>query len=597
MSLRRLKWLTIALPLAFVAFLQVGTEWFLVEAWNPWQVHALYLVALALGVFLFASVIFGWLEHSQRATEARTRELEALNALGSRLSELVNRDAVIALTLDTTRDLLNARAAGMSTLDPGSRHSVVRTVGDLAPELERLLQSGAQARPGEARHMALAGGEPATLVTAWIGDRSASTLLHALLGPSATASLPAIDRLMQAVGNHAAAALERCRLFDDVQRRERRARALYQVSLEITSSQDVSRVLHLVTAYARDLVDARGAALRMVSEADSSLWLAETSGDATIFGEMVSPISEDNGWGERGASAEAVPARALTGTPDRPSVLRLPLIVSNRVVGELCVATKTERTFNDDERALLAGLADMAAIAIHNSRLLEQERQVAVLEERDHLAREMHDTIAQVLGYLHLKASATRRRLASGEIDHAEGELQEMEDLAHEAYVDVREAILGLRETVAPGEGIVGSISQYLQKFRRQSGITCELIVPDGVETALAPEAEVQLVRVIQEALTNVRKHAQATRVTVRLENSEGGLLRILAEDNGRGFDAARLDRQEGRSFGLRSMRERVERAGGQFSIDSAPGQGTRVVVMFPVQQGAPYVQHPASSG
>ena len=144
----------------------------------------------------------------------------------------------------------------------------------------------------------------------------------------------------------------------------------------------------------------------------------------------------------------------MVADPHGDHAIRSPLVVGSSVVGELWVIPEPRHAATADERALLAGLADMAAIAIHNTRLLDRERQVAVLEERDHLAREMHDTLAQVLGYLHLKAASTRKRLASGEVERAAEELQEMQDLAHEAYVDVREAILGLRETLAPAGGL-----------------------------------------------------------------------------------------------------------------------------------------------
>lgn len=275
----------------------------------------------------------------------------------------------------------------------------------------------------------------------------------------------------------------------------------------------------------------------------------------------------------------------MVADPHGDRAIRCPLVVGSSVVGELCVIPEPQHAATADERALLAGLADMAAIAIHNTRLLDRERQVAVLEERDHLAREMHDTLAQVLGYLHLKAASTRKRLASGEVERAAEELQEMQDLAHEAYVDVREAILGLRETLAPAGGIVGSLRQYVEKFGRQSGINVRLLAAEGVTASLAPEAEIQLLRVVQEALTNVRKHAAAPSAAVTLTN-EGDCLRIAIEDSGHGFDSSRVDREEGRSFGLRSMRERIERAGGRFSVESSPGAGTRIVVLLPLDEG-----------
>ena len=579
MSLNRLKWLAIALPIAFIVFLRLSTEQWL----DSWPAMAFFFAALAAGVFFFATLVFGWLERSQRASAARTRELQALNELGRRLAGSLDRDAVIASVLDATVRLLEGDAAAIQ-LERDDGSSEVAASGVRARDLERLLAVAPAAGRAEGSSAAieLDGGETALLLSAPIPSGRLDAL-YVLSTSSAVQPAEAAERLMYGLANHASAALERCRLFAEVQRREQRTRALYDVGLEIVSSQDLERVLRLVTAQARELVGGRAAGLCLMNERSGRLCLAHTAGDAR---DAVARVSEFDGApggvllqvGE--GHAPRCPMLAGSG-----GAVRSPLIVGSNVVGELCVLDEREERFTAEDRALLASLADLAAIAIHNARLVERERQVAVLEERDHLAREMHDTLAQVLGYLHLKSATTRKRLEAGEIERATDELQEMQDLAHEAYVDVREAILGLRETVAPAGGIVGSLRQYLQKFGRQSGIEARLLSAPGMRAALAPEAEIQLLRVVQEALTNVRKHAEATRATVHLAEVDA-TLRIAVEDNGRGFDAARIDRDEGRRFGLQSMRERVEGAGGQFRVESAPGAGTRIVVLLPMQDG-----------
>ena len=222
-------------------------------------------------------------------------------------------------------------------------------------------------------------------------------------------------------------------------------------------------------------------------------------------------------------------------------------------------------------------------ITRNNEQLLEDQRYVAVLEERERLAGEMHDSLAQVLGYIHLGAQTTKRTLARQDVTKAEEELEDIASLAHEAYKDVREAILGLRETVSPAGGIAGTLKQYLQKFSRQAGISAELEVQGDEAPQLSPEAEVQLVRVIQEALTNVRKHANADKAWVRIRRHNGEV-NISIEDNGQGFDAA-LVRANGHRFGVRIMRERVETVGGRFEIESSPRCGTKVQIYLPVAE------------
>ena len=220
-------------------------------------------------------------------------------------------------------------------------------------------------------------------------------------------------------------------------------------------------------------------------------------------------------------------------------------------------------------------------IVRQHEQLMEDERRMAVLEERERLAGEMHDSLAQVLGYVHLKAQSIKRVLARQDVTKAEEEVEDIASLAHEAYLDVREAILGLRETVSPAGGIAGTLRQYLQKFSRQAGIGAELEVQGDEAPQLSPEVEVQLVRVIQEALTNVRKHANADRAWVRIRRHNGEV-NINIEDNGQGFDPA-LIRANGQRFGVRIMRERVESVGGRFEIESSPDCGTKVQIYFPV--------------
>jgi len=203
---------------------------------------------------------------------------------------------------------------------------------------------------------------------------------------------------------------------------------------------------------------------------------------------------------------------------------------------------------------------------------------VAVLEERERLAREMHDSLAQVLGYLHLKSETALRKLSVKDITRTEDELREMAALAREAYADVREAILGLRETVSQQRGFVDVLKEYTVKFSQQAGVPTKVETRGRETLELAPEAEVQLMRVIQEALTNVRKHASARSACVRVDQQDG--LRITIEDDGKGFDPGALDNDRDR-FGLFTMRERVERVGGRLEIDSAVGRGTRVCVEF----------------
>ena len=209
-----------------------------------------------------------------------------------------------------------------------------------------------------------------------------------------------------------------------------------------------------------------------------------------------------------------------------------------------------------------------------------RNREVAILEERDRIAREMHDSLGQVLGYISLKIMALERLCTTSNVELVEEELREMELAVEEATLGVRESILSLRTGISPEVGLVPALSRYLVKFGELTGLKTELLAPDGAGVSLPSAAEIQLLRVIQEALTNVRKHAKASiaKVSFRQEDST---LTIMVEDNGLGFDPDRVVAR-GRGFGLETMRERAEAIGASLPVSSVPGHGTRVTVRVP---------------
>jgi signal transduction histidine kinase len=259
----------------------------------------------------------------------------------------------------------------------------------------------------------------------------------------------------------------------------------------------------------------------------------------------------------------------------------VPLKSKDRVLGVITMASKGRRPFSPQEVTILTAIGQQIGVAIENARLYEQVQSMAALEERDRLGRELHDGLAQVLGYLHLKSKAVEGLLSSGEVAQAQAELREMQEVAQEAYGDVRESILGLRTTITPGAGLIPALTEYLHKFSQQSGISARLVVGDDARMEFAPAAEIQLLRIIQEALTNIRKHSQASRAWVRFEADREGVV-ITVEDDGQGFDPSRIGQDGQHHFGLQTMRERAESVGGNLHISTEPGQGTRVIVRLP---------------
>jgi two-component sensor histidine kinase len=178
-----------------------------------------------------------------------------------------------------------------------------------------------------------------------------------------------------------------------------------------------------------------------------------------------------------------------------------------------------------------------------NLRLQERLQSLAMLEERERIAREMHDSVGQVLGYVNTKAQAVKVLLESGKVAEAQRQLAQLEQAAREVYADLREAIVSLRTATSPDRRLIPALREYIGRFAELSGVQTELVTEgDPSRYIFGPATELHLIRIVQEALTNVRKHAMARQAWVRFSLNEGGLVVIVADD-GVGFDPARVQR------------------------------------------------------
>ncbi len=215
--------------------------------------------------------------------------------------------------------------------------------------------------------------------------------------------------------------------------------------------------------------------------------------------------------------------------------------------------------------------------------VLQQQRALAVMAERERLARELHDDLGQVLGYVKMQARAAREQLAQQQIGPADQYLAELIDVVHQTHADVRDYILGTGTVGGEEAGFLPALEQYLRAFEGNFKIRTELAAPDVPKDAFEPMVAAQGMRIIQEALTNVRKHAHAQCVQVRLD-VEGALARVVIQDDGAGFDPSVQAKPEGAKFGLRSMRERAEEVDGRLEVISSLGHGTQVIVHLPMR-------------
>ena len=216
------------------------------------------------------------------------------------------------------------------------------------------------------------------------------------------------------------------------------------------------------------------------------------------------------------------------------------------------------------------------------AQIVEQQRSLATLQEREHLARELHDELSQNLALINIQAQLISGLLESDQQDQVQTQLQILAKVAREVQVDVRGEISRLSHNNAQEKGFLGGLNHFMETFQRAYGIETELILPGNDQAMeIAPAVEVQLLRIVQEAFTNIRKHANAlhARVTFILEP---GCLKLVIEDDGVGFDQETFPPAH-QTFGLGIMSNRAVEVNGRVEVKSTPGKGTRVTVVVPV--------------
>jgi ligand-binding sensor domain-containing protein/DNA-binding NarL/FixJ family response regulator len=234
---------------------------------------------------------------------------------------------------------------------------------------------------------------------------------------------------------------------------------------------------------------------------------------------------------------------------------------------------------------------DITVLKKSEERAMIQQRRLAMLEERERIGRELHDNLGQVMGYVNMQAQTALEFLGRQRSHQAESALTDLVNVAQSAQHDVREYILGIRRDPSAKESFQTILQSYLDLLRQRYGVTVALGLPDPLPARLvSADAEIQLLRILQEALTNVARHAQVQSAQLTLEMDEGWVTATV-EDKGRGFtphDA--VSAETGDHFGLSIMEERAISVGGGLAIHSAPGQGTRITVHLPrfVEQPSP---------
>jgi signal transduction histidine kinase len=274
--------------------------------------------------------------------------------------------------------------------------------------------------------------------------------------------------------------------------------------------------------------------------------------------------------------------------PETRSELVIPLRLGNQAIGTLDVHNTQAGAFSAEDVVAIQSLGDQIVVAIDNAHLYKQSRELAVLEERTRLARDLHDSVTQSLYSLVLLTEGWRRLIHSGTVavpgaagPQTEDYLGRVGEIAQQALREMRLLIHELRPPLLEQEGLVGAVRKRLDAVEKRVGIEARVVMDDLVE--LPVSLEEGLYWITQEALNNALKHAGAKKETVRL-CVEGDRLVLEIADDGQGFDLEEAQHRGG--MGLSTMRERAKEMCGMLAIESSPGQGTMVRITVPVPPG-----------
>ncbi|MBI4201614.1 MAG: GAF domain-containing sensor histidine kinase [Chloroflexi bacterium] len=370
-------------------------------------------------------------------------------------------------------------------------------------------------------------------------------------------------------------------------------KALNEANVALSEERLVSAVLQRVVELSQELVQAKYAALSVTGE-DGVIKSFYTSGVDDETRQAIGALP--TGKGLLGLMLKNKEPLRLSRIADHPgtvgfpaghppmtSFLGVPILHKGRVVGSLYLTDKAGGLpFTREDEEVVQLFANQAAVAIQNAHLYDQTQALAVETERVRISREMHDGLAQVLGYVNTKAQAVETFMAQGEVETAQEQIRELSQAARSAYQDIREGILALRSQVGDQRDLAEVLEEYVAGYQRQARLHVKVVWDcASQDMTLTPLQEVQIIRIIQEALTNVRKHAEATEVLLELA-CQGSELQVRVRDNGKGFNPLAVQRDEWPHLGLQTMQERAEAIGGALTLHSLPGQGTTVQVSVP---------------
>jgi signal transduction histidine kinase len=573
------------------------------ESWWFWGIVALGSAVVG-GYVLWARSVGARTRELERQVANRTKALAALNAIATVVSRSLNLQSILVGALDKTLEVMELEAGGIHLLQEGVDLLTLAAHKGLSAQFVAEIDTLKVGEGFWGRVVQV--GEPSVVRDLTTDPRWTRTAAREI-GFHFMAISPLISRakvlgslfvttrgqrrfsekdleLLNSIGRQVGVAMENARLYEAEQRRAEQFRVISEVGSRITSILAVDELLDQMARLIKEAFDYYHVGFGLV-EGDEVVSKVEVGPFQEAYEGERLKVGQEGIWGWVAATGEsllvpdvAAEPRYYSETPpsDTRSVLCVPLRTKEAVVGVLSVESDQLDAFDESDLAVLQSLADQAAIAIENARLYEQAQQAGVLEERQRLARELHDSVTQALYGMTLYSKAAAGQLSLGHTDKAAEHLRELQNTSQEALAEMRLLIYELRPPALEEDGLVAALQARLRAVEGRAGLKTEF--RSEVEERLPPEMEEGLYRIAQEALNNALRHARARNVRVHIGHAaHERMVSLEVVDDGVGFDPATA--RETGGLGLSAMEDRAMELGGRLTVKSRPGEGTRVHV------------------
>ena len=364
-------------------------------------------------------------------------------------------------------------------------------------------------------------------------------------------------------------------------RRSEQLRAINEVGQRITSLMNPDEVLPFIVNSLQKTFGYYSVSISLIERESGKLMVSAIAGKEETSGMASSREIVSGAAGQVMETGQPLVINDITEVPENThatgSEMAVPIRLSKDMMGVLDIKSAEKGAFNELDIFTASTLADFVAIGIENAHLYRNVRDIATLEERNRLAREIHDTLAQ--GFVGvIRQLEVAKRMVDKDIEGANKHLDQAESLARYSLNEARRSVMSLRQSLVKHVSLPDAIHDEASRFSEINDIPVNVNI-SGQPVELKADDEESLLRVFQEAITNIGRHSNASMVDVDLSYNDGSI-NLSIHDNGAGFDT-RMKKQG--SFGIIDMKERVSLLKGQFKIESKPGSGTTIFVNIPV--------------